>query len=68
MDYRAQARDFVENETQFQLGFLVTESSHPRTRDLGETTAASSRTGVARLLSVDEDISAASRRLFGGRR
>ncbi|TVR61385.1 MAG: sugar phosphate isomerase [Spirochaetaceae bacterium] len=52
------ARKFIAEETQFQLGFLVTESSHPRTKNLSETIAASTAAGVRQLLSVDRDIAA----------
>ena len=47
---------FIKHETQFQLGFLVTESSHPVTKNLSETIAASTAAGVRQLLSVDRDI------------
>lgn len=59
MGHRDEARRFVESETQFQLGFLVTESSHPVTRDLDRTFTRSTREGVKQLLLVDEDIAAA---------
>lgn len=59
MRHRDDAKRFVESETQFQLGFLVTESSHPGTRDLDRTFAASTRKGVRQLLLVDDDIVAA---------
>ena len=59
MGYRDEARHFVESETQFQLGFLVTESSHPLTRDLDLTFSRSTRDGVKQLLQVDGDIAAA---------
>lgn len=66
MGYRESARDFVENERQFQLGFLVTEQSHPATRTLGETTRRSPVDGVRQLLSVDHDIVAAAPAQLGG--
>lgn len=56
MDSRQRAREFVNTETQYQLGFLVTEQSHPCTRDMGEATRQSSAAGVRRLLAVDEDV------------
>lgn len=58
MGYRESARDFVQNETQFHLGFLPTESSHPKTRDFARAAAESTVEGVRQLLSVDEDIGA----------
>ena len=59
MGYREDAKRFVESQSQFQLGFLVTESSHPLTRDLDATFQRSTRDGVRQLLLVDEDIVAA---------
>ena len=56
MSYREAANRFVEEETQFQLGFLVTESSHSRTRTLDSTIRRSTAAGVRQLLSVDEDV------------
>ena len=31
------ADDFIKNETQFHLGMLTTEQSHPKTRNLSQT-------------------------------
>ncbi|TVQ28705.1 MAG: SIS domain-containing protein [Spirochaetaceae bacterium] len=59
MGHRDEARRFVESETQFQLGFLVTESSHPLTRDLDLTFTRSTADGVQQLLQVDQDIAKA---------
>ncbi|MFW5836078.1 MAG: sugar phosphate isomerase [bacterium] len=56
MGAHSRARKFVEEETQYQLGFLVTEQSHPRTSDLGEATRRDPKEGVRRLLAVDEDV------------
>lgn len=56
MDADRSAREFVEEETDYQLGFLVTEQGHPRTSDLGEATRRDPRDGVRRLLAVDEDV------------
>ncbi len=56
VDSDRKAREFVERETQFQLGFLTTEQSHPLTSDLGEATRRDSAEGVRLLLAVDRDI------------
>ena len=56
VDSDRRAREFVERETQFQLGFLTTEQSHPLTSDLGEATRRDSAEGVRLLLAVDGDI------------
>ena len=55
----AQSRDFVANKQQFQLHSLLTEQRHPRSFDLSTRIAADTADGLAALLSVDEDISAA---------
>ncbi len=60
MDSDRKARDFVELETQFQLGFLTTEQSHPLTSDLSEATRRSSAEGVRLLLAVDGDVARAA--------
>ncbi len=66
MDAQRSAREFVEEETQYQLGFLVTEQSHPRTSDLGEATRRDPKEGVRRLLAVDEDVVRAVRGQLAG--
>ena len=60
----ARARHFIENERQFHLGFLPTEQSNPKTRDMDRTFAASTAAGVRQLLSVDRDIVPMARRVF----
>jgi N-acetylmuramic acid 6-phosphate etherase len=53
------ADNFINNETPFHLGFLVTESSHPYTIAFSETIHENTGKGVSQLLSVDTDISKA---------
>ena len=53
---RKEAARFVTEEEQFHLGHLVTEQSHPATRDLSSVIAEDTSAGVAQLLSVDEDL------------
>ena len=50
------ADDFIKNETQFHLGVLTTEQSHPKTRTLSQTLAVDTREGMRQLYSVDDDI------------
>jgi len=50
------ARHFIEQETQFHLGFLPTEGAHPKTRDFSATIQRDTAAGAAMLLSVDHDI------------
>lgn len=47
---------FINEEKQFQLGFLITEQSHPKTRGLSDALAEETQKGLAMLYSVDEDI------------
>lgn len=58
------ARAFLREEKAFRLGPLLTESSHPRTRNLSQTIQADVAAGIRQLLSVDEEIAAAADRLF----
>ena len=51
-------------EGQFHLGFLPTEQSNPKTRNLDETFRRSSEEGVGLLLSVDRDIVPMARRVL----
>ncbi len=51
------ADNFINNETPFHLGFLVTESSHPYTKKLSKTIQDNTANGISQLLSVDSDIS-----------
>jgi hypothetical protein len=58
------AREFLEHQKAFRLGELLTESSHPKTRQLSQTIHADIEAGVRLLQSVDEDIPAALERIF----
>ena len=57
------AIDFMENETQFHLGFLPTEQSSPLTRNLDREFAKSTVAGVANLQSVDRNVLAMAKRI-----
>ncbi|MBP5621677.1 MAG: hypothetical protein J6X44_06655 [Thermoguttaceae bacterium] len=50
------AEDFIKNETQFHLGILTTEQSHPKTRTLSQTLANDVSAGMLQLYSVDDDL------------
>ncbi|NLB54529.1 MAG: sugar phosphate isomerase, partial [Lentisphaerae bacterium] len=58
-----QALDFIHNQTQFHLGYLPTEQSHPRTRGLSETLQRDTATGIRMLLEVDDDIPPVAQRV-----
>lgn len=59
------ARNFLENETQFHLGFLPTEQSSPLTKGLSAEFGQSSAGGVAMLQSVDRNVLSMLRRISG---
>ncbi len=61
-----EARRFIEEEVQFHLGILPTESSHPRTRDFSATIQHDTAAGAAMLLSVDRDIPPRAGEAFRG--
>jgi N-acetylmuramic acid 6-phosphate etherase len=63
-DARREAEHFVNNEKAFHLGALPTEQSHPKTRGLAEVIARDVRAGIQMLQTVDEDVTAAARRVF----
>jgi len=66
MDWKTAAKDFLENETQFHLGMLPTEQSHPKTRGLAEGLAADLPAGIRMLQSVDEEVADSVSRVFSG--
>ena len=63
---RAKAKDFVENEKQFQLGFLPTECSNPITATLEEDFRRSTLAGVQCLQRGDRQIPITMRHVFAG--
>ncbi len=50
------AEDFIKNETQFHLGILTTEQSHPKTKTLSQTLQKNVGEGMRQLFSVDDDL------------
>ena len=60
---REQAMDFIRNETQFHLGYLPTEQSHPKTRGLSQALQKNTGQGLRMLLSVDGDIPPVAKRV-----
>jgi N-acetylmuramic acid 6-phosphate etherase len=61
---KERAKAFVEGEKAFRLGELLTESFHPKTRELSQTMERDIHAGVRLLQSVDEDIPPALDRIF----
>ncbi len=58
------AREFLENETQFHLGFLPTEQSSELTRTLENDFKRNSIDGVATLQRVDRNVLAMAEKIF----
>jgi N-acetylmuramic acid 6-phosphate etherase len=56
MAYKEAARNFVENETQFHLGWIPTEQSNPVTRNLSAAIARDTAVGVRIILGADANI------------
>lgn len=65
---KAKARDFIDNEKQFQLGFLPTEQSNPITATLEEDFKRSTLAGVQCLQRGDRQMPITMRHAFAGRR
>ena len=60
------ARNFIENEKPFHLGFLPTEQSNPLTATLEADFRRSSRAGVETLLKPDRDVAEMAKRVLAG--
>ena len=65
---KAKARDFIDNEKQFHLGFLPTEQSNPITATLEEDFKRSTLAGVRCLQRGDRQIPITMRHVFAGER
>ena len=63
---KAKARDFIDNEKQFHLGFLPTEQSNPITASLEEDFRRSTLAGVQCLQRGDRQIPITMRHVFAG--
>ncbi len=63
---RAAARHFIDNETEFHLGFLPTEQSNPLTRTMERDFAASTAAGIRTLQRPDRDVLTMARRTLAG--
>lgn len=64
---KARARDFIQNERQFHLGFLPTEQSNPITATLEEDFRRSTEAGVRCLQRADRQIPITMRHVFAGK-
>ncbi len=63
-DYKAAAKDFIENEKQFHLGGIPTEQSNPVTRGLSAKIARSTKEGVKTILRADKYIAGVAAACF----
>ena len=63
---KSRAREFVENETQFHLGFLPTEQSNPITATLEDDFRRSTLDGVRCLQRGDRQVPIVMRHVLGG--
>lgn len=66
MEEAARAAGEFLRDTQFHLGMLVTEQSHPATESLSQQTQARTSEGVRTFLRVDQDIVPVARRTLDG--
>ena len=64
MTAKEKALHFIEKETAFHLGDLVTEQSHPLTADLSEVIRDSLDGGILSILEVDNDIISMAKAVF----
>ena len=55
-DALTKAKDFLENETQYRLGFITAEKPNPKTAHMDRVFAGSIADGVRVLQSVDQDL------------
>jgi len=60
------ARDFLENEGEYRMGYVDAEKPHPLTRRLSQTYAQSMEEGVRMLLSVDREMSLRAEQTLAG--
>ncbi|MDD3543873.1 MAG: hypothetical protein PHG96_00775 [Kiritimatiellae bacterium] len=65
---KAKARDFIDNQKQFHLGFLPTEQSNPITATLEEDFTRSTLAGVQCLQRGDRQIPITMRHVFAGKK
>jgi N-acetylmuramic acid 6-phosphate etherase len=63
-EIKERARDFIENEKEFHLGFLPTEQPNSKTLALDRTFISSTEDGVRMLQTVDRDIVPMAERVF----
>ena len=63
---RAEAREFLEKDKEYRMGYIEAEKPHPLTRELSQTYAASMEEGVRLLLSVDHEMACRAAQTLAG--
>src|SRR5512136_2671391 len=53
---KERAESFLQDATEFRLGALVTEASHPRSANLSQRARADAADGLSVLFDVDRDV------------
>lgn len=66
MNATGRAKHFIEQEKEFQLGFLPTEQSNPLTRTLSDTFQKDTAAGIRLLQLVDRNVLTMARRVLAG--
>jgi N-acetylmuramic acid 6-phosphate etherase len=61
------ARHFIENETEFHLGELLTEQPHPKTRNFSKTIISNTAAGVRMLHEVDDELPPVADKVLHGK-
>ncbi|ODS86431.1 MAG: hypothetical protein ABS46_01170 [Cytophagaceae bacterium SCN 52-12] len=62
-----EAKEFLVNEKQFHLGFLPTEQSNPKTKELDKVFRRNVSEGVGLLMRVDQDVLLMARSVLAGK-
>ena len=62
-----EAREFLENDREYRMGYVDAEKPHPLTRRLSQTYAKSTQAGVRMLLSVDREMSLRAEKTLAGK-
>lgn len=60
------AREFLENDGEYRMGYIDAEKPHPLTRRLSQTYAESMEEGVKMLLSVDREMALRAEKTLAG--
>ncbi|MBR4863481.1 MAG: hypothetical protein IKU07_02800 [Oscillospiraceae bacterium] len=63
---KAEAREFLEKDKEYRMGYIEAEKPHPLTRRLSQTYAASMEDGIRLLFSVDNEMSGRAAETLAG--